>query len=327
MAQKMDVVGIDVSKATLDAYALTSQQARQFANDPAGHQGLVAWLQELGVGVAVLEASGGYEGAAAQALRQAGLAVHVVDPKRVRHYAQAAGQLAKTDRIDARMIAAFGAAFLLERPSGVVGTHDPARRDLAELVGTRQILVDHRTTLQQQADTVTSAIAKKLLLATLKQLDRQIETLDRQIAAAIARHAPFAALARRLATVPGLGPVSVAALIAWLPELGQLDRRQLAALVGVAPFADDSGKRTGQRHIQGGRMKLRNILYMATVGAATRHNPVLQARYRRLIENGKKPKVALIACLRTLLTILNAMVARQQDWSPTGLPATEPVAA
>ncbi len=127
--------------------------------------------------------------------------------------------------------------------------------------------------------------------------------------------------------MPGLGPVSIAALIAWLPELGQLDRRQLAALVGVAPFADDSGKRTGQRHIQGGRMKLRNVLYMATVGAATRHNPVLQARYRRLLENGKKPKVALIACLRTLLTILNAMVAHQQDWNPTRLPATEPVAA
>ena len=327
MAQKMDVVGIDVSKATLDAYALTSQQARQFANDPAGHQGLVAWLQELGVGVAVFEASGGYERAAAQSLRRAGLVAHVVDPKRVRHYAQAAGQLAKTDRIDARMIAAFGAAFLLGKPSGVAGGDDPARQDLAELVGTRQVLVDHRTGLQQQADAVTSAIAKKLLLAPLKQLDRQIETSDRQIAAAIARHEPFAALARRLDTVPGLGPVSIAALIAWLPELGQLDRRQLAALVGVAPFADDSGKRTGQRHIQGGRMKLRNILYMATVGAATRHNPVLQARYRRLLENGKKPKVALIACLRTLLTILNAMVAHQQDWNPTKLPATEPVAA
>src|SRR6266404_6083338 len=265
--------------------------------------------------------------AAARSLRRAGLVAHVVDPKRVRHYAKAAGQLAKTDRIDARMIAAFGAAFLRERPSGIAGAEDPARQDLAELVGTRQVLVDHRTGLQQQADAVTSAIAKKLLLAPLKQLDRQIETCDRQIAAAIAWHEPFAALARRLDTVPGLGPVSIAALIAWLPELGQLDRRQLAALVGVAPFADDSGKRTGQRHIQGGRMKLRNILYMATVGAATRHNPVLQARYRRLLENGKKPKVALIACLRTLLTILNAMVAHQQDWNPTKLPATEPVAA
>jgi len=327
MAQKMDVVGIDVSKATLDAYALASQQAQQFANDPAGHRALVAWLQGLGVDVAVLEASGGYERAAAQALRQAGLAVHVVDPKRVRHYARAAGQLAKTDRIDARMIAAFGAAFLLAVPGGVAGADDPARRDLAELVGTRQVMVDHRTTLQQQADGVTSTIAKKLLRASLKQFDRRIETLDRHIAAAIARHAPFAALARRLNTVPGLGPVSIAALIAWLPELGQLGRRQVAALVGVAPFADDSGTRTGQRHIQGGRMKLRHLLYMATLAAATRHNPLLKARYRRLLENGKKPKVALIACLRTLLTILNAMVAHQRDWNPIQRPATEPTAA
>src|SRR6266700_5500105 len=208
MAQKMDVVGIDVAKATLDAYALTSQQARQFANDAAGHQGLVAWLQELGIGVVVFEASGGYERAAAQSLRRAGLVAHVVDPKRVRYYARAAGQLAKTDRIDARMIAAFGAAFLRGRPSGIAGAEDPARQDLAELVGTRQVLVDHRTGLQQQADAVTSAIAKKLLLAPLKQLDRQIETCDRQIAAAIARHEPFAALARRLDTVPGLGPLS-----------------------------------------------------------------------------------------------------------------------
>ena len=327
MAQKMDVVGIDVSKATLDADALASRQARQFANDPAGHQALVAWLQELGVEVAVFEASGGYERAAAHSLRRAGLAAHVVDPKRVRHYAQAAGQLAKTDRIDARMIAAFGAAFLLAVPGGVAGADDPARRDLAELVGTRQVMVDHRTTLQQQADGVTSTIAKKLLRASLKQFDRRIETLDRHIAAAIARHAPFAALARRLNTVPGLGPVSIAALIAWLPELGQLGRRQVAALVGVAPFADDSGTRTGQRHIQGGRRKLRNLLYMATLAAATRHNPLLKARYRRLLENGKKPKVALIACLRTLLTILNAMVAHQQDWNPIQRPATEPTAA
>ena len=327
MTQKMDVVGIDVSKATLDAYALTSQQARPFANDLAGHQELAAWLRGLGVGVAVLEASGGYERAAAQSLRQAGLVVHVVDPKRVRHYAKAAGQLAKTDRIDARLIAEFGAAFLLAAPDGVAGADDPARQDLAQLVGARQVLVDHKIAFQQQADALPPGAARRALLAVLKRVGREVEVLERRIVAAIARHAPFAELARRLDTVPGLGPLSIAALIAWLPELGQLGRRQVAALVGVAPFADDSGQRTGQRHIQGGRMKLRNILSMATVAAANRHNPVLQARSRRLLANGKKPKVALIACLRTLLTILNAMVAHQQDWNPTARPATEPAAA
>jgi transposase len=327
MAQKMDVVGIDVSKATLDAYALASRQARQFANDPAGHQALVAWLQGLGVEVAVFEASGGYERAAAHSLRRAGLAVHVVDPKRVRHYAKAAGQLAKTDRIDARMIAEFGAAFLLAAPGGMIGADDPARQDLAQLVGTRQDLIDHKIAFQQQADALPAGAARRALLAVLKRVDREVETLERRIAVAIARHAPFADLARRLDTVPGLGPLSIAALIAWLPELGQLGRRQVAALVGVAPFADDSGTRTGQRYIQGGRRKLRNLLYMATMGAATRHNPVLQAHYRRLLDNGKKPKVALIACLRKLLTILNAMVAHQQDWDPDRRPATEPAAA
>jgi transposase len=326
MTQTTEVVGIDVSKARLDTYALASQQARAFANDAAGHRELVAWLKRLSVGVAVLEASGGYERAAAQALRKAGLIVHIVDPKRVRDYARATGQRAKTDRIDARMIAEFGALVLLARPAGPAGADDPARQALADLVGARQALVDHRATLQQQADGLPTGLAKREMLATLKPLDHRIAALDRHIAAAIAKHQPFAALARRLDTVPGLGPVSIAALIAWLPELGQLDRRQLAALVGVAPFADDSGQRTGHRHIQGGRMKLRNLLYMATLAAATRHNPVLKACYRRLLENGKRPKVALVACLRKLLTILNAMVAHQQDWNPIALPTSEPAA-
>jgi transposase len=139
------------------------------------------------------------------------------------------------------------------------------------------------------------------------------------IAKAIAAHPQFAALAARLDTVPGVGPVTIAALIAWLPELGRLDRRALAALVGVAPFDDDSGKRTGQRYIKGGRGKLRNIAYMAVMGAATKHNPVLKAYYDSLLNRGKLKKVALIACLRKLLTILNTMVAKQQDWNPASM--------
>lgn len=327
MTQKLDLVGIDVSKATLDAYAVAAEQERQFANSPAGHQALAAWLAALGVSVAVLEASGGYEQSVARQLRRAGLVVHVVDPKRVRHYAKAAGQFAKTDRIDARIIAAFGAAFLLAAQSGIAGADDPARQALAELVGARQDLLEHRTSVQQQAEGLPPGAARRALLAVVKPMARQIERLERRIAAAIAQHPPFAELARRLDTVPGLGPVSITALIAWLPELGQLTRRQLAALVGVAPFADDSGARTGQRRIQGGRMKLRNVLYMAAMSAATRHNPVLHASYTQLLKNGKPPKVALIACLRKLLTILNAMVARQQDWNPTALQADDPVAA
>src|SRR5258708_5232560 len=219
MAYIQDVVGIDVSKQNLDVCVLAHQQQRTVANDAVGHGELVGWLKSLGVRVAVMEASGGYEQTVAKALRRAGFDVRIVDPKRGRHFARAAGR-------------------------GWAGGDLEADRGCGGQVGS---------------------------------VDRRSDCRD----------PPFAALAARLATVPGLGPVAISALIAWLPELGRLDRRQLAALVGVAPFDDDSGKRSGQRYIQGGRCKLRNILYMAVMGAATQHNPVLNAHYTLLIGRGK----------------------------------------
>jgi transposase len=314
MAYIQDVVGIDVSKQTLDVYALAHQRQRTVANDAAGYGELVGWLKSLGVRVAVMEASGGYEQTVAKALRRAGFDVRIVDPKRVRHFARAAGRLAKNDRIDARMIAEFGAIFAATERCEIAA--DAQRERLAALVGARQALIEHRTGLRNQTSAAPAGAARRALAATLKPIARAIDKLDRLIAEAIAGHPPFAALAARLDTVPGLGPVAISALIAWLPELGRLDRRQLAALVGVAPFDDDSGKRSGQRFIQGGRCKLRNILYMAVMGAATRHNPVLNAHYAGLISRGKLAKVAIIACLRKLLTILNAMVAQHTDWTP-----------
>jgi transposase len=314
MAHSRDVVGIDVSKGTLDAFVLVHQQLRAVANAAAGHVELVKWLKSLGVRVAVMEASGGYERAIADVLRRAGFDVRIVDPKRVRHFAKAAGRLAKNDRIDARMIAEYGAIFAVTERCEIAA--DPAREHLAGLVGARQALIEHQTGLRNQISIAPAGAARLVLAATLKPVAGAIRKLDRLIAAAIAAYLPFAVLARRLDTVPGLGPVTIAALIAWLPELGRLDRRSLASLVGVAPFDDDSGKRVGQRYIQGGRCKLRNIFYMAGMGGATRHNPVLGAYYTALIKRGKLPKVAIIACLRKLLTILNAMVAHQRDWEP-----------
>jgi transposase len=314
MAHSLDVVGIDVSKQNLDLYALSHGQSRTMANTAAGHAELVSWLTSLGVKLAVMEASGGYERTVARALQRAGFKVCVVDPKRVRHFARAAGRLAKNDRIDARIIAEFGAVFAVTQRCEIAP--DAKRDHLAGLVAARQALIEHQTGLQNQISAAPAGAARQALAATLKPIAGAIKKLDRLIAAAIAEHPPFAALAARLATVPGLGPVAIAALIAWLPELGRLDRRALAALVGLAPFDDDSGKRTGQRYIQGGRRKLRNIFYMAGMGAATRHNPVLNAYYTALIERGKLPKVAIIACMRKLLTILNAMVAQQKDWEP-----------
>jgi transposase len=314
MTHIQDVVGIDVAKQNLDVFVLAHQQERAVTNDTAGHGELIGWLKSLGVRVAVMEASGGYEQTIAKALRQAGFDVRIVDPKRVRHFAKAAGRLAKNDRIDARIIAEFGAIFANTKQCEIAD--DPERERLASLVGARQGLIEHQTGLRNQIATVSEGAARRALAGILKPIARAIEALDRSIAEVIAKHPPFAELAARLGTVPGLGPVAISALIAWLPELGRLDRRELAALVGVAPFDDDSGKRTGQRYIQGGRCKLRNILYMVAMGAATRHNPLLNAHYLRLIERGKLAKVAIIACLRKLLTILNAMVAQQKDWAP-----------
>jgi len=314
MAYFRDVVGIDVSKQSLDLYVLSCAERRAVANTPAGHAELVVWLKSLGVRMAVMEASGGYERDLAGTLRRAGLDVRIVDPKRVRHFARAAGRLAKNDRIDAQMIAEFGAVFAIAKRCEMPA--DAKREHLAGLVTARQGLIDHQTALQNQVSACPAGVARRVLAATLKPIATAIKKLDRVIAAAIVAHEPFAVLAARLATVPGLGPVAIAALIAWLPELGYLDRRALAALVGVAPFDDDSGKRTGQRYIQGGRGKLRNVVYMAVMGAATKHNPVLNAHYVAMLARGKLPKVAIIACFRKLLTILNTMVAKQQDWQP-----------
>lgn len=317
MPQVQNIVGIDVSKRWLDAHVLADRQARRVTNDPAGHRELATWLRSSGVQVAVLEASGGYEQAVVKMLRRAGFAVWVVDPRRVRHYAKAIGRLAKNDRIDAQVIAEFGSVVTLATRCDIAD--DPAREALGALVGAREDLKAHETRLQQQAAVTADSRARRALTAALDTIARQMARLERLIVKEIAAHPPFAALARRLDTVPGLGFVSIAAIIAWLPELGQLGRRHIAALVGVAPYADDSGERRGERHIRGGRMQLRNILYMAAMAASTQHNPVLKAHYAQLSAKGKKPKVAFIACLRKLLTILNTMVARQQDWQPKSM--------
>lgn len=313
MAQDSGLVGLDVSKGWLDCHVLPGGQAWRVSNDAAGLAALIEWLRALGVGSAVLEASGSYEKAAVAALGAAGLSVRVVDPKRVRYFAKALG-LAKNDRIDALVIARFGLATADGREATILP--NARREELSELLGARQDLLDHRTALNHQMRMLSSDTTQ-VLGGLLAELERAIATLDERIAKAIAAHEPFAEMARRLDSVPGLGPVAIAALIAWLPELGKLSRRKLAHLVGVAPFDDDSGRRHGVRVIKGGRTKLRNVLYMsAMVAATTACNPPLNAHYKALRAKGKEAKVAIIACLRRLLGMLNAMVARSQDWQP-----------
>ena len=324
MPQEERLVGLDVSSSQVDGFVLPSLAARSMKNDAAGRTALLAWLQAEGVELAVLEASGGCERALVRALRTGGLRVRVVDPRRVRDYARAMGRRAKNDRIDAEVIARFAKACPAEPDEH--SEHDPAREALASLLATRIDLLEMRTSLQNRLGHQEGP-ARRALARLIAQVDKELARLERLIAQAIATHPPFQALARRLDTVPGVGPVLIAALIAWLPELGRIDRMKLAALVGVAPFDQDSGDSHGPRHIAGGRTALRGVLYMATLGAATQSNPVLKATYQRLRANGKPAKLALVACMRKLLHILNTMVARQQDWQPDAATRSAPLAA
>jgi transposase len=324
IAHSEAVVGIDVSSGKLDAHVGGADHSRQVTNDAAGHRELVAWAKAKQVTTAVMEASGGYERDLARALRRAGFAVYVVDPKRVRHYAKAVGQLAKTDRIDARIIGEYGVTVLRAGRLALPQPDDPQRDRLGALLAGRAALIEHRDALQQQSAAMPAGPARQALNHVHASMKLRIKQLDRDIDTLIAGHAAFAAHARRLRTVPGLGPVAVAGMIAWLPELGYAGRTQISALVGVAPVADDSGDREGRRRIAGGRKKLRNVLYMPML-AAIRFNPVLSAYYKRLLARGKEPKVALIACMRKLLVIVTAMIRNQQDWAPRS--GAQPAAA
>jgi transposase len=279
---------------------------------PEGHAELVAWLRANRVGRAVMEASGGYERSWAQALRAAGVAVQIVDPKRIRHFARAAGRLAKNDPIDADTMAWFAETFLAADPQ----PHDPAREEIDRLAKARAGLKEVEERIKQQREQRPPALVAKALAAVLKTVRAELRALD----AAIAGKTTFSpALARRaeiIASVPGLGAQAVAGLIAWMPELGRVSNEAAAALLGAAPDDDDSGERKGARCIKGGRRKLRNLLYMPVMGTATLHNPVLKAHYQRLLARGKEAKVAINACMRKLIVILNTMLARDQTWNP-----------
>jgi transposase len=311
MAQKRALVGIDVAKGKIDAAIRLGAEA-SFANGAEGRRELLAWLKEHEVYKAVMEASGGYERSWATLLRGAGVEVVIVDPNRVRHFAKSAGQLAKNDPIDARMIAWFGEVF--GHPFGQ--THDDERQELDQMVTARIGIARLKEQIEGWGEHEQPKAVQKAHQALLKAVVIQLDKLEAVMAATIDKTGRFAQRAEIIHSVPGLAGNAAAGLIAFLPELGLVDRQAASALLGVAPFDDDSGKRHGQRHIQGGRRKLRKLLFMPIVGAATQHNPVLKAYYQRLIARGKKAKVALIACMRKLIGILNTMLARGEKWDP-----------
>ena len=312
MAQNRTIVGIDVAKDKVDVALRSAGAEATFANTPSGRRQLVKWVKQHQVSKAVLEASGGYERSWARLLQDAGLEVWIVDPKRVRRFAQSAGQLAKTDRIDARMIAWFGETFA----DGIGRQPDAAREELDRLVSARTDLMDLRARFAHLGEDDQPDEVRRCSRKIEKNLKEQVSALEAAIEAAVEADARFAERARIIRSVPNMGKISAAGLIAFLPELGLVSNKQASALVGVVPYEDSSGKHQGRRFIQGGRRKLRNLLYLPIVGAATRGNPVLKAYYKRLRDNGKEPKVALIACMRKLIVILNTMVARGQTWDP-----------
>ena len=303
-------VGIDVSRDRLDIHILPEGESRSVSYDETGLNAVVALLRERPC-LVVLEATGGLQDRAAVMLASVGLLVAVVNPRQVRDFAKATGRLAKTDALDAMAIAHFAQAVRPEpRPLA-----DAERQELIDLVARRRQLVEMRAAEKMRRSRMAQALRKRLD-EHIAWLTSAIDDLDLEIGTTLRQSRVWRVEDDLLAKVPGLGPVTRATLLAKLPELGKLGRRQIAALVGLAPFNHDSGTQRGRRAIRGGRADVRTVLYMATV-SAIRCNPIIKTFYQRLRSAGKAPKVAITACMRKLLTTLNAIMRSKTDWKTT----------
>jgi len=302
-------VGIDVAKHQLDLARTDSSEILTLANDPEGIGRIVDTLRSISIGVIVMEATGGLEQPLLVALLEAALPVALVNPANVRHFARGIGILAKSDSIDARVLAEF-ARLAQPRLSRKRSAH---QSELDALVTCRRQLTHVRTEQTNRRQSTSSARALQAINAVLKVVNQQITDLDRQIKKLIESDDDFNSIDKLLRSVPGVGAVLSATLLAELNELGSTDRRCLGALVGVAPFNCDSGQHKGQRVIRGGRIQVRSVLYMATL-AAMRFNPVIRRFAQRLSQAGKPAKVTITACMRKLLTLLNAMVRDRLNW-------------
>jgi len=296
-------IGIDVSKSTLDVCILPANQALQTSNDEAGIHQLIDTLRELRPTLIVLEATGGLETPLACELGATGLPVAIINPRQARDFAKATGKLAKTDRIDAGVLAHF--AQVLQPP--VRPLKDAESRALDDMLNRRRQLVTMRVQEQFRLGSAASPLLKKSLAAHIAWLDKQIDEVDGDLERQLRASPLWRAKDELLRSIPGVGPVTSLTVLAKCPELGNLSRRQIAALAGVAPLAHDSGKLRGKRFVWGGRAALRAVLYMAAL-AAMRCNPTIKAFAARLRAKGKPGKVVLVACMRKLLTIMNAML-------------------
>jgi len=305
------VVGIDISKDRLDVACLPAavRTLPAFGNDAKGHAALIAWLKEVSPRLIVLESTGGYQRVLVAALAGAGLPVVVVNPRQVRDFARALGVLAKTDAIDAMVLARFGEK--VNPPLRPLPDAESAV--LIDLLARRRQLVELRTAETNRLGQATSTRIKASIRAVLTTIEKQIASIDRDLDDRIKRSPVWKEKEDLLTSVPGVGPLTARTLLANLPELGVISRQTIAALVGVAPINRDSGTMRGKRTTWGGRSVVRSALYMATL-VATRHNPTLRAHYAKLVSAGKAKKLALVACMRKLLVILNALLRTRTPW-------------
>jgi transposase len=306
------VVGIDIAKRTLDVHVLPERTSLKQQNDSKGRGQLREKLPPPGECLIVVEATGGYERALVADLIDAGYQVTVVNPRQVRDFAKACGTLAKTDRVDAAVLARFGQRMGELRIQAKI----PEKQlELQDLVARRRQLVELRTAEMNRKEHVGSKFVRKSLQESVDTLNKQIRRFEKRIAALVQSDDDWKQKLEIVQSAPGVGPGTSATLIAEVPELGQLSRRKISALVGLAPFNRDSGEFRGRRAICGGRSSVRSSLYMATLNAR-RFNPVIKAFADRLEALGKKPKVIITACMRKLLVILNTMVKNKTHWNP-----------
>lgn len=303
-------VGIDVSKAWLDVAVHEQKEGWRVSNADAGIRDLVKKLKQLKPKLIVLEPSGGFEMLGVAELSRAGLPVAVVNAKRVRDFAKATGHLAKTDKLDAKVLAHFAAAV---RPEVRTLQTEEEEQLTALLTRRRQVL--EMLTVEKNRLVTVRAKMRATLEAHIQWLSNSLQDLDQEIEEFVKGTPTWKEKEAILQSVPGVGRVTSATLLGMLPELGLLNRQEIAALVGVAPINKDSGKKQGKRRVFGGRADVRSVLYMAAL-SATKFNPVIRKFYERLIQHGKEKKVALTACMRKLLVILNVMIHTNQSWHP-----------
>lgn len=301
-------VGIDISKDNLDVAELPSKERRQYPNDHEGIHKLIPWLKKLPVEIVVMEPTGGYEALVAASLSSKHVPLAIVNARQIRQYARAKGILAKTDSIDAMIMAEFAEVVKPE----VRQIPDKQTREIKMIVSRRRQLLEMITAEKNRVSTADDSI-KSGIQAHIVWMKKEVENIDKDLRGKIESSPVWQVKDNLLQSIPGVGKVLSSTILAELPELGKLNRKQIAALVGVAPYNCDSGNMRGKRAVWGGRAAIRSVLYMATVVSIT-HNPVIKAFYDRLVEKGKAKKVALVACMRKLLVIMNAIMKTEKPW-------------